>query len=211
MELLHEFTVPTDPDEALALLRNIELLAPCMPGATLEAHDGTSFTGHMKLKVGAVQLTYKGTGRMLESPAADRVLPLEFEAKETRGAGGAAARVTCRVEPVSGGARVIVATDLDITGRPAQFGRGVISEIGDRVVGAFAANVAQLLEDGTAAAPSYDGAPSGLPAQSTSPAGAPPLDVMAVAGPVLLRRALPVAGGVGIALLAFWIGRLSTR
>lgn len=192
MDLLHEFTVPTDPDAAMALLRDVQRLAPCMPGAVLESVDGDGFAGSMKLKVGAVQLTYRGTGAILPSVDAHE-LPLQFSATEAKGAGGASAQVTCRVAPDPQGSRVSVATRLDITGKPAQFGRGVISEIGDRVVGTFADNVAKLL--------SQDQGPGASHPHSGAPVAAEPLDVMSVAGPVLLRRVLPgITGGVGVVL-----------
>lgn len=204
MDLLHEFTVPTDPDAAMTLLRDIERLAPCMPGAVLDTTDGTTFAGSMRLKVGAVQLTYRGTGRILPS-GDDRELPLEFSATEARGAGGASAQVTCRVEPDARGSRVRVTTRLDITGKPAQFGRGVIGEIGDRVLGAFATNLAQLLSTDPGALghqPTTASEPAPNPAPSVEP-----LDVMSVAGPVLVRRLLPWAAAVAAAAVGVGVGR----
>jgi len=205
MDLLHEFTVPTDPDAALALLRDVERLAPCMPGAALDSTDGNTFAGSMRVKVGAVQLTYRGSGTMQDIDGPGRVLPIEFTATETRGAGSASARVTCTVDPIDGGSRVRVATALDITGKPAQFGRGVINEIGDRVVGTFADNLAQLLsaDPGEKAAVGSSLPPS----QPSASMAAAPLDVLSVAGPVLVRRLLPVATGVGGLLLGLLLGR----
>ncbi|ROO89078.1 hypothetical protein EDD29_6765 [Actinocorallia herbida] len=209
MELQHSFTVPVPLAEAVDVLHDVTRLAPCMPGAVLEGFDGGEFTGRMSVKVGAITMSYRGKGSFLDG-AADTVA-LRVEAAETKGAGAVSADVVCRLSDEAGATRVVVDTRVDISGRAAQFGRGVISEVGDKVVAAFAANIQAALTDGgqgaqaAAAAPRAVAAPAGR-APATPLAAAPPLDLGSVAGPVLARKAAPFAVVLGV-LLAFLLGR----
>lgn len=205
MQLQHSFTVPVSVTEAATVLHDVSRLAPCMPGATLDGFDGEEFTGRMTVKVGAIVMAYQGKGRFL--PGDDTTIPLRVEAAETKGAGGAAADVVCRLAAEGDATRVVVDTQLDVSGRAAQFGRGVITEVGDRVVAAFAANVqAELVRDATASAPAAPADPSTPVTPPTAPAAAAPLDLGSVAGPVLLRKLAPV--GLVLAVLgAFVLGR----
>ncbi|KHL15230.1 carbon monoxide dehydrogenase subunit G [Mumia flava] len=202
MELQHTFTVPINPGEAAAVLHDVRRLAPCVPGATLDDFDGHEFSGRMTVKVGAIVMAYQGAGRFLDGD--DRTIPLRVEARETKGAGGAAADVVCRLDADGDGTRVVVDTRLDISGRPAQFGRGVISEVGDRVIAAFADNLrAELLRGANAGAGAAEADRSAAPA-------AAPLDLGSVAGPVIARRLAP-AGVVLAIAAAFLLGRRSAH
>jgi len=118
-----------------------------MPGATVEEFDGEVVTGRIKVKVGPVALTYRGTAKFLERDSEARVVVLEASGKETRGAGTASATVRASLEPAATGegTQVVMHTTMNVTGRPAQFGRGVIAEVGGKLVEKFAGNLAELI------------------------------------------------------------------
>ncbi|WP_405659215.1 SRPBCC family protein [Streptomyces sp. NBC_01166] len=144
MQLDHTFTVPAGPDDAWKLFHDLARVAPCMPGAVLDTLDGDSFTGRVKVKIGAVQMSYRGEGTVTRDETA-RSMHLDLSGSETRGAGTASATVTAPLAEGPEGTRVRVRTDLDITGRPAQFGRGIMTEVGDRLVPQFADRLEDLL------------------------------------------------------------------
>ena len=153
MEMDHSFTVPVPPDRAWDVLLDVEKIAPCMPGATVDEFDGEVVTGRIKVKVGPVSLTYRGTAKFTERDPDARVILLEASGKETRGAGTASATVRATLEPESGGEGTTASmhTTMNVTGRPAQFGRGVMIEVGSKLVEQFAQNLRQLIaEDGAA-------------------------------------------------------------
>ena len=153
MEMDHSFTVPVPPDRAWDVLLDVEKIAPCMPGATVDGFDGEVVTGRIKVKVGPVSLTYRGTAKFTERDPDARVILLEASGKETRGAGTASATVRATLEPESGGEGTTASmhTTMNVTGRPAQFGRGVMIEVGSKLVEQFAQNLRQLIaEDGAA-------------------------------------------------------------
>ncbi|MDX6739583.1 SRPBCC family protein [Actinocorallia sp. A-T 12471] len=216
MELQHSFTVPVPASEAAGVLHDVTRLAPCMPGAVLDGFDGVEFTGRMSVKVGAITMSYRGKGRFLDGDA--DTVALRVEAAETKGAGAVAADVVCRLADEGGATRVVVDTRVDISGRAAQFGRGVISEVGDKVVAAFAANIQAALSATPEPAHPAPAAPAqpatsqpasgqAVPAQPAfAPVAAAPLDLGSVAGPVLVKKAAPFAVVLGL-LLAFLLGR----
>jgi uncharacterized protein len=158
MELDHSFTVPVPPDRAWDVLLDVERIAPCMPGATVEEFDGEVVTGRIKVKVGPVSLTYRGTAKFTERDPDARIVVVDASGKETRGAGTASAAVRATLEPSGDGTQVFIHTTMNVTGRPAQFGRGVIAEVGGKLVEKFADNLAQMISDGGQAAPGAAGA-----------------------------------------------------
>jgi carbon monoxide dehydrogenase subunit G len=145
MELEHSFTVPVPEERAWEVLLDVERVAPCMPGATLDSVDGDEIKGRIKVKVGPIAMTYAGTARFTERDPQAHVITLEASGKETRGAGTASARVRSMLEGQDGQTHVIVHTTLNVTGRPAQFGRGVMAEVGGKLIGVFASNLADML------------------------------------------------------------------
>jgi len=172
MELEHRFTVPVPVAEAWDVLLDVERIAPCMPGATVDSFDGETIVGKVKVKVGPIQVTYAGTARFSEKDEDARRAVIEASAKEARGSGTAAATITAVL--TDSGERstdVIVTTDLAITGKPAQFGRGVMAEVGNKLLGRFADCLAGELTGGTpepAAEPVAGAAPASGATGATS-------------------------------------------
>ena len=218
MELENSFTVPADIDTAWRTLLDLQTVAPCMPGATLESATGDTFTGSVKVKLGPVQMTYGGEAKFLKKDDAAKVAVIEGVGKETRGAGTAKALITTSLTaegPMT--TRVDVTTDLAITGKPAQFGRGVMQDVASRLVGQFAANLGALMAQasaaGTAASAPSTAADGAAGVAATTPAApvAPPkpaeaLDLGSVAVVPVLKRVLPIALGIlAVAGIIWWI------
>ncbi|MGP4045877.1 SRPBCC family protein [Streptomyces sp. 2A115] len=192
MELHHEFTVPAPVQEAWPMLLDIERIAPCMPGATVEDYDGKTVTGSVKVRVGPITVTYRGTAVFEEQDESAHRMVLIAGGKETRGQGTARATVTGTLTGQDGGTAVSVRTDLTVTGRPAQFGRGVLAEVGDKLVGQFAACLSERL---------HRTEPGVSEPTVTTPAPAEPIDLLRTAGPSVARRALAAAAGAVVAAL----------
>ena len=162
MELEHSFTVPVPPERAMDVLLDVERVAPCMPGASLDSVEGDDIKGRIKVKVGPISMTYAGTARFGERDTEAGVIVLEASGKETRGAGTASATVRSQLQGENGHTKVVVHTSLNVTGRPAQFGRGVMAEVGGKLIGIFADNLAAMLAaDGAAGSGSSDGSAAG--------------------------------------------------
>jgi carbon monoxide dehydrogenase subunit G len=164
MELDHEFTVPVPVDHAWAVLLDVERVAPCMPGATLDSIDGDEFTGRLKVKLGAMTITYKGAARIASKDEASHTVTMEGSGKESRGAGTASATVQAQLHGEGDTTRVTVHTKLNVTGRPAQFGRNILSEVGGKLIGRFADGLHEEIQRTDEAGP--DKAPAAGPEQS---------------------------------------------
>ncbi|MGC9539446.1 SRPBCC family protein [Streptomyces sp. UG1] len=195
MELHHEFTVPVPVDDAWRTLLDIERVAPCMPGASVEEYDGKTVNGAVKVKVGPVTVTYKGTAVFEEQDETAHRMVLIASGRETHGQGTARATVTSTLSEHDGATTVSVRTDLTVTGRPAQFGRGVLAEVGDRLVGQFAACLSERL-----AAPASEATVAGERPDE-------PLDLFRTAGAPVAKRAAVVGAVVGVVLLMVWVRR----
>src|SRR5258708_9867071 len=130
MELEHSFTVPVPEDRAWDVLLDVERVAPCMPGATLESIDGDEIQGSIKVKVGPINMTYKGTAKFTERDPAAHVITLEASGKETRGAGTASAKVRSTLEGDGDSTHAIVHTAPGVPATPPPFGRGRLAEPG---------------------------------------------------------------------------------
>ncbi|MEU7057130.1 SRPBCC family protein [Streptomyces sp. NPDC046197] len=213
MELHHEFTVPVPVADAWRALLDIERIAPCLPGASVEEYDGKTVTGSVKVKLGPITVSYKGTAVFEEQDEAAHRIVLIASGRETRGQGTARATVTGELQERDGSTAVSVRTDLTVTGRPAQFGRGVLAEVGDRLVGQFAECLShRLVETPAQAEPA--GEPAARPEGPTEPAAVrpaepEPLDLLRTAGvPVAKRAAVVLAAAVAVALLIQGVRRL---
>jgi carbon monoxide dehydrogenase subunit G len=153
VQLEHSFTVPVGIEDAWRVLLDIELIASCMPGAGLDSVDGDDFTGIVKVKLGPIGLTYKGRASWVEKDAVAHRAVIDARGRDARGNGTANAKVTATLTEAGGSTDVNVITDLDITGKPAQFGRGVMADVGNKLIGQFADCLAgKLTAGGTATA-----------------------------------------------------------
>ncbi len=137
MELKSEFRVGIPVEQAWSTLTDVEFIAPCMPGAQLTEIDGDEFKGGVKIKVGPITAQYKGAAKFVELDEANRRIVLEASGRDSRGAGNAAAEVTAEMTPDGDGTVVSIATDLKVTGKVAQFGRGVMADVTEKLIGQF--------------------------------------------------------------------------
>ncbi|MEV0088823.1 SRPBCC family protein [Saccharopolyspora sp. NPDC050642] len=156
MQMQHQFSVPVPVDVAWKALLDPERVAPCMPGATLTKAEGNEFAGSVKVKLGPVTLLYKGTGTFKDVDEAARRVVIDASGKDSRGSGTAAATVAAVLTPEGDTTAVTVDTDLKVTGKPAQLGRGLISEVGGKILNQFAANLAKRLTEEEPAAPAEE-------------------------------------------------------
>ena len=202
MQLEHHVSVPAPIDVVWGALLDPERVAPCMPGATLTGVDGDSFTGTMKVKLGPVVLLYKGTGTFTERDEQARRAVLKAAAKDSRGNGTVNATVTISLTQEGDKTSGTVATDLSITGRPAQFGRGMIADVGGKILEQFAACLSDKLA-GPAAAPVAEAEPATVPESETEP-----LDLVHYARGSALKRVGPL---IVAAMLVLLIGALVRR
>jgi carbon monoxide dehydrogenase subunit G len=174
MDLSSEFEVPLSIDEAWSVLTDLERVAPCLPGAQLDEIEGDEFRGRVKIKVGPITVEYKGTAIFLERLPETHVAVLRAQGRETKGQGSAAATVTATLEEAgASNTKVSVLTELDISGRVAQFGRGALADVSSKILGQFAANLEKDLASGAGAAKSPAGsAPKAAAAAATPGDGA---------------------------------------
>lgn len=192
MELENSFIVPSDLDTAWQTLLDVEAIAPCMPGATLETFTGDSFTATVKVKLGPVIQNFKGEGEFTSKDEATRTVVIKATGKEMKGGGTASANITAKLTAVSANeTRADVVTDLTITGRVAQFGKGVIADVSKVLIGQFSDNLRQVILARTAA-PTEGGAAAPAPVLVTSDS----IDLLGSAGAPVFKRLIPV--GIGL-------------
>ena len=188
IELDNSFTVPVPPEQAWDVLLDVERIAPCMPGASVLSVDGDEIEGQVKVKLGPLSLTYKGTAKFTEKDQESHTIAIEATGKETRGAGTASANVTATLKPGDTGAETVVSihTSLNVTGRPAQFGRSLLPEVSGKLIQQFATNLEAMITadtatgdttadtaetaTDTAAAPETGAAPAESPAEGAAKA-----------------------------------------
>ena len=201
MKIEDEFRVDVPVDQAWKVLLDVERIAPCMPGAQLQEIDGDEYRGIVKVKVGPITAQYKGAARIVETDEAKHTLVLKAEGRDTRGQGNASATVTATLTPDGGGTVVHIDTDLNITGKVAQFGRGVMADVSSKLLGQFAANLERDVLSGNgataASAPSEPAAQTEGPRTINSPE-AQPVDLLDTAGNAVAKRVVPIV----IALVA---------
>ena len=211
MELKSEFRVGIPVEQAWSTLTDVEFIAPCMPGAQLTEVDGDEFKGGVKIKVGPITAQYKGSAKFVELDEANRRIVLEATGRDSRGAGNAAAEVTAEMTPDGDGTVVSIATDLKVTGKVAQFGRGVMADVTEKLIGQFVDSLEQKLSemgesddaDASVDGVSSDGAETDAEAADAPASSGPrqiemaepePVDLLETAGRPMLKRILaPVA------------------
>ena len=206
MRLEHSFTVPVPVEAAWPVLLDLQRIAPCLPGATVTGVDGDDFTGTVKVKLGPVTLTYRGKGRFVERDEAAHRAVVEASGRDTRSAGTASATVTSTLTADGDATRVDVVTDLSVTGRPAQFGRSMISDVSAKLIGQFADCLAETLTGPVRATePTTDTATETAPAAQPTPATeAQPIDLLRVTGGTPTARRLAGYAVAGLLTLLAW-------
>lgn len=225
MDLTHRFTVPTPVEETWAHFQDIASVAECFPGATVASVDGDSFSGSVKVKLGPIALVYNGSGEFVEKDEAAHRFVVDAKGRDKRGNGTAGAKVTLTMAPADGGATdVEVVTDLAITGKPAQFGRGVMQDVSDKLLGQFVACLEQRLAGSTgtdesaaaeappepvvpdeSAASPVDPEPERQVRRTPEPAADDSLDLGATVLPVLAKSYWKQAlGGLAVVALVIW-------
>lgn len=242
-KLLNEFTVDQPIDETWAVLTDVERIAPCMPGATLEEIEGDIYRGVVKVKLGAISAAFRGQASFVERDDVNHRAVLRGEGRDTTGKGNADALITASLEQISPTqTKCVVETDLRITGKVAQFGRGIMGDVSKKLITQFATNLNTMLADSetapapAAAAPAEaaDTADTATPAAEpaaaatggastagTSGAGAgatdnvrkingpanEPIELSDLAGNAVLKRVLPIVGGIVLLLLVLRLRR----
>src|ERR671933_725308 len=231
MKFSNEIEVAQPPKELFAFLTDVERVAPCLPGASIDGRDGDDYTGSMKVKVGPITGTYKGKMRFLEQDEDALRAVMSARAAEVNGQGDAEAKITTRIEEAGEDAsRIVMETDLQMRGRVAQFGRGAMEKISQRMFDEFARNLEREMSGGGGAAtepPEGEGEGPGEkapraegrgeqpepakaePSKATPSAEPPALDAMSMFVTPALKRALPVLGPALIGLgYGYLLGRL---
>jgi carbon monoxide dehydrogenase subunit G len=175
MDLAHQFSVPTPVEETWAHFQDIASVAECFPGAQVSSAEGDSFSGSVKVKLGPIALVYNGSGTFVEKDDSAHRFVVDAKGKDKRGNGTAGAMVTLSMaSTASGGTDVEVLTDLAVTGKPAQFGRGVMQDVSDKLLGQFVACLEERLGgDGSVAAPPAESAGAAATAEPAAPDPAP--------------------------------------
>jgi len=220
IELDNSFTVPVPPEKAWDVLLDVERIAPCMPGASVQSisDDGNEIEGQVKVKLGPLSLTYKGTAKFTDKNAADQTIAIEATGKETRGAGTASANVQATLKPgdAAGSTLVAIHTSLNVTGRPAQFGRSLLPEVSGKLIAQFASNLEALIASDNAteetATPESDGTAADSSGETATaaakPAAAPvmkqeeSLNAFKFVVVPILKRVIPVAAvGAAVAVV----------
>jgi carbon monoxide dehydrogenase subunit G len=205
MDLVHEFTVPVPVDDAWRILTDVERIAPCLPGAQLQEIEGDTYRGIVKVKVGPIQAQFKGQASFVEQDHVAHRVVLKGEGRDTTGKGNAAALITAELTSLTASSTSVkVLTDLSITGKVAQFGRGAMADISDKLLAQFVVNLNALIAEqpATAAAPAATPEPTeGV--RTIESAEVAPLDLLSAAGSPILKRAIPVV--VVVVAVLVWL------
>ena len=193
IELDNSFTVPVLPEQAWDVLLDVERIAPCMPGASVTSlsDDGNEIEGQVKVKLGPLALAYKGTAKFTEKDQENHTIAIEATGKETRGAGTASANVQATLKPadVAGCTLVSIHTSLNVTGRPAQFGRSLLPEVSGKLIAQFASNLEALISADNPTAVADENA---SPETASPEAGGTAADASVAAPPAAAVPAVPV-------------------
>lgn len=227
MDLNHSFEVDAAIDETWTSLIDLELIAPCMPGAELQEVEGDDYRGVVKVKVGPMTAQYKGTATFVDRDDAGHRAVLKASGRDTRGQGNASAVITAALEPAGSGTKVDIHTDLTITGKVAQFGRGVLDDVSNKILTQFVENLERDVLSGEATAapdrgagaePEVPGVESDVisaavaddpadagPRQVLQTSQAAPIDLIDVGGAPMAKRLAPIAAIVAVLLIIRWL------
>lgn len=211
MDLANEFRVAVPAAKVWELFTDVERVAPCLPGATLLAVDGDEFTGAVKVKVGPITVSYRGEAVFEEKNAVAQRVVLKAVGKETRGNGNASAIVTAQLKDEGDATTVFITTDLTISGKAAQFGRGVLADVSSNLIAQFARSLEADLLGGAVPAGADE---SAAPRLASSPPSnhAESVDLLKVVAAPLAKRIGPVLGAAAAAgVIGFLLGRRKRR
>jgi carbon monoxide dehydrogenase subunit G len=205
MDLNHQFTVAVPVEDAWRILTDVERIAPCLPGAQLQEIEGDTYRGIVKVKVGPIQAQFKGQANFIERDDVAHKVVLKGEGRDTTGKGNASAIITAEMTAVdASNTAVTVNTDLSVTGKVAQFGRGAMADISDKLLAQFVVNLNALIAEqpATAAVPAATPDPTeGV--RTIESAEVAPLDLLSAAGSPILKRAIPVV--VVVVAVLVWL------
>jgi len=204
MDLNHEFTVNVPVAEAWAILTDLERIAPCLPGAQLTEVEGDTYRGQVKIKVGPILAQFKGQASFVSRDDVAHKASLKGEGRDTTGKGNASATITAELTSVTPtSTKCTVHTDLSISGKVAQFGRGALADVSDKLLAQFSENLNQLIS--AAPAPSEPAVAETSPAPSEQPAirkidgpEVAPLNLLDTAGSTIAKRAIPALIGIAV-------------
>ena len=184
MELSNDFEVSAPIEKVWEVINDVELIAPCLPGAQLEEVENDEYKGFVKVKVGPITAQYKGVAKFVEKDDSNHRVVIRGEGRDTRGAGNAAADITASLESTTEGTRVNVVTDLKITGKVAQFGRGVMADISKKLMSQFADNLSELVL-------SKGGDLQDVRSEDSSNQDSEAIDLLSVAGGSIGKKLVP--------------------
>ena len=217
MRIENQFTVNAPVQQAWGAMLDLERVAPCLPGASIEEAAGEEYQGTMAVKLGPISARYRGTVRIEEADEENYRMVLRADGKETRGQGTASATITSTMNEENDATRVHVETDMEVTGWVAQFGPGIMQDVATELIDRFSACVErEIVEEGAEEEPEREAASaersSGASAQEEPetlkipPRETQPLDLGDVSREAVVKRAVPaVAGLVGLGLVALLI------
>ena len=212
MDLVHEFTVPVPVDDAWRILTDVERIAPCLPGAQLQEIEGDTYRGIVKVKVGPIQAQFKGQASFVEQDRVAHRVVLKGEGRDTTGKGNAAALITAELTSLTASSTSVkVLTDLSITGKVAQFGRGAMADISDKLLAQFVENLNTLIgEQQASPAPAAPAPAAATTEEDEAPQirkidapEAEALDLLSVSSGAIVKRAIPVV--IAIAAVVIWL------
>ena len=211
MDLVHEFTVPVPVDDAWRILTDVERIAPCLHGAQLQEIEGETYRGIVKVKVGPIQAQFKGQASFVEQDHVAHRVVLKGEGRDTTGKGNAAALITAELTSLTASSTSVkVLTDLSITGKVAQFGRGAMADISDKLLAQFVENLNTLIGEQQASPTPEAPAPATTTDEDVAPQirkidapEAEALDLLSVSSGVIIKRAIPVV--IAIAAVVIWL------
>jgi uncharacterized protein len=205
MKLENEFRVDVPVEEAWRVLLDVERIAPCMPGAQLQEVEGDEYRGIVKVKVGPITAQYKGVARITESDDANHRAVIRAEGRDTRGQGNASATATAVLQPDGNGTRVNIDSDVTITGKVAQFGRGVIADVSAKLLDQFVACLESDVLSSAGDRPAASEVAEGGKARTIEAPEAEPVDLLRTAGAPVLKRVVPVAAAVVVVVVVVLI------
>ncbi len=207
MEIHDRVRVNAPPEVVWPTFLDVERVAPCLPGAHLEEIEGEELRGRVKVKVGPIQAQYRGVASFAQVDEGARRLVISASGRDTRGQGNAAATITVQVTAEDDGSIVTIDTDLTVTGRVAQLGRGVLGDVSSKLLGQFAENVEELwTAEPEAGAPGggSEGPPTNVSASAAEPQA---VDLVELGGAAVARRLAPLVLAGAVLGLLWWLVR----